>query len=243
VAEVGVAAGTVGVAVVAGGSGDFDGWGNGGGGAGGAGAGVVDGWRWELVVTRGSEVTAYHVFQRVEILPFAAHWERAAFLLFLLSTTSNFASFEAMAIQKQAFYEGAALHMITRAGGVTNVLYEAPFFLLNNWLLVFLKYSTKNRSPWGFTFTSGEQLVLANRGANSVIKIGLVCGSDGVATLSYNDFRGIASKRDSAVRVACFRKHNEHYEIYGPKGVLNSKVPPSMWQKILEQEEPIYAAS
>ena len=52
-----------------------------------------------------------------------------------------------MAIKKQEFYEGAALHLLARAGGITSLRYEAPLFLLNNRLLVHLKYSTKGRSP------------------------------------------------------------------------------------------------
>ena len=147
-----------------------------------------------------------------------------------------------MAIQKQAFYEGAALHMVTRAGE-TSIRHDAPFFLLDNRLHIFLKYSTKGRSPWGFTFTASEQLALASRGEDSSLVIGLICGSDGVATLAYGDYCQIADLQKSPVHVACFRKHNEHYEVSGPNGVLGSKVSPSMWQKILQQREPIYAAS
>lgn len=137
-----------------------------------------------------------------------------------------------MAIQKQAFYEGAALHMLTRAGDM-NIQYDAPFFLLDSRLHVFLKYSTKGRSPWGFTFTPNEQAILANRGAKSILVIGLICGSDGVATLEYNDYCQIAGQQKSSVHVACYRQHNEHYEISGPNGVLDTKVPPSMWQRII----------
>ena len=68
-----------------------------------------------------------------------------------------------MSIKKQEFYEGAALHLLARAGGITGIRYEAPLFLLNEQLLVLLKYSTKGRSPWGFTFTRDEQLILHNR--------------------------------------------------------------------------------
>jgi hypothetical protein len=148
-----------------------------------------------------------------------------------------------VAIRKQAFYEGAALHMIARAGGITNIQYDSPFFLLDQRLLVFLKYCTKGRSPWGFTFTPSEQIVLENKYAESPIIIGLICGADGVATLVYDDYRKIASPQNSPVHVACYRQHNEHYEISGPNGILNTKVPPSMWQRILQQEEALYAAS
>lgn len=47
-----------------------------------------------------------------------------------------------MSIKKQEFYEGVALHLLARNGGITSIRYEAPFFLLNDHLLVHLKYST-----------------------------------------------------------------------------------------------------
>lgn len=65
-----------------------------------------------------------------------------------------------MAIKKQEFYEGAALHLLVRSGGIMSIRYEAPFFLLNDNVLIYLKYSTKGRSPWGFTFTTDEQIAL-----------------------------------------------------------------------------------
>jgi hypothetical protein len=140
-----------------------------------------------------------------------------------------------MAIKKQEFYEGAALHMLARAGAITSIRYEAPFFRLNDDLLVYLKYSTKGRSPWGFTFTTDEQVVLQRRGSELKIVIGLVCGADGVVALTYDAYRSVAAPRKSAVHIACYRKHGEHYEVNGPDGRLDGKMAPSNWQRILER--------
>jgi hypothetical protein len=68
-----------------------------------------------------------------------------------------------MAIKKQEFYEGAALHLIARSGHIKSVQYESPFFFLNDRITLLLKYSTKNRSPWGFTFTEEEQRQLLTK--------------------------------------------------------------------------------
>jgi hypothetical protein len=78
-----------------------------------------------------------------------------------------------MAIKKQEFYEGAALYLLARTGAITSIRYEAPFFLLNDHLLVYLKYSTKGRSPWGFTFMPDEQVLLQKRASQFKIVIGL----------------------------------------------------------------------
>lgn len=138
-----------------------------------------------------------------------------------------------MAIKKQAFYEGAALYLLARTGDVRSIRYDAPFFLLNECLSVLLKYSTKIRSPWGFTFTSDEQLLLRNRGSECEIVLALVCGADGVAAITYDAYVKIASLRKSAIHISCYRQHGEHYEINGPDGILDGKVAPSVWQRIL----------
>ncbi len=138
-----------------------------------------------------------------------------------------------MAIKKQEFYEGAALHLLARGGRITSIQYEAPFFLLNDRLSVLLKYSTKGRSPWGFTFTADEQLLLETRASEFKMAIGLICGSDGVAAFSYESYVSVAAPRTVAIHLACFRQHGEHYEVSGPDGSLRRKVAPSSWQRIL----------
>jgi hypothetical protein len=139
-----------------------------------------------------------------------------------------------MAIAKQAFYEGAALHLLARTGAVLSIRYEAPFFLLNKHLLVLIKYSTRNRSPWGFTFTVDEQVLLQDKASERRIVLGLVCGGDGVAALAYEAYLKVASLRKAAIHISCYRQHAEHYEVNGPDGTLDGKVPPSMWQNVLE---------
>lgn len=102
-------------------------------------------------------------------------------------------------------------------------------------MLVLLKYSTKSRSPWGFTFTPDEQELLEQRAATTATAIGLICGSDGIAAFPYSSYKPIAAPRATAIRIACYRSHGEHYEISGPDGVMPRKIAPSKWQRILEE--------
>lgn len=138
-----------------------------------------------------------------------------------------------MGIKKQEFYEGAALHLLARAGGITSIRYETPFFVINEHLVVHLKYSTKIRSPWGFTFTPDEQGLLQARALTTRAVIALVCGADGIAAFGYEAFLKIAPVRRSAVHIACYRQHGKHYEVNGPNGTLDGKVAPSDWKRIL----------
>lgn len=139
-----------------------------------------------------------------------------------------------MSIKKQEFYEGAALHILSRNGGIQSIKYEPPLFVVNKRILVLLKYSTRGRSPWGFTFTADEQKLLRRKSAKAEIIIGLVCGTDGVAAFSYEDYLAIAPHGKSSLHIACYRPHHKHYEVWGPEGPLNGKVPPSNWQRILD---------
>lgn len=139
-----------------------------------------------------------------------------------------------MAIKKQEFYEGAALHLLIRTDAISNIQYRSPFFVVNNKLLIFFKYSTKGRSPWGFTFMPDEQKILREKSREFSIAIGLICGSDGVVALNYDDYLKVAALKNSAIHVSCYRKHGEYYEVSGPDGRLNRKIPPSDWRKISE---------
>lgn len=140
-----------------------------------------------------------------------------------------------MAIKKQEFYEGAALYLLARSSGIASFRYESPFFLLNDRLWVYLKYSTKGRSPWGFTFMPDEQVLLQARASEADVIIGLICGADGVAALKFDAYCGVAAQRKSAIHIACYRAHGEHYEVKGPDGTLDGKIAPSNWQRILDR--------
>lgn len=139
-----------------------------------------------------------------------------------------------MAIRKQEFYEGAALHLLARTGRITSLSYNPPFFLLNNRLIALLKFSTKGRSPWGFTFGPEEQSLLDGESAHSEVVIGLICGSDGVAALKYPEYRSLVSPQTSMpIHLSCYRQHREHYQVRGPLGVMSAKVPPAEWSRVL----------
>jgi len=151
--------------------------------------------------------------------------------------TPIFATVEQMPITKQEFHEGAALHKLARNGKIRSLSYSPPFFTVNGNVLVCLKYSTRNRTPWGFTFTHDEQITLSNRAKRSRLVIGLVCGSDGVVAISYESLQRIAPLEKRARHVSCFRKHGQHYGVFGPEGELDRKVAPSAWQRMLESAE------
>ena len=138
-----------------------------------------------------------------------------------------------MGIKKQEFYEGAALYLLARAGTIEGIRYTPPFFVLNGMLWIYMKYSARTRSPWGFTFMPEEQAQLQARATLSKVVIGLICGGDGVAALRYDRFCELSQNRNTAIHVSCFRGHGEFYEVNGPGGRVREKIAPSDWRKIL----------
>ena len=140
-----------------------------------------------------------------------------------------------MGIQKQEFYEGAALHQLIRgSNGIKSIIHAPPFFVLDGSLQVHLKYSTGKRSPWGFTFMPDEQLLLQQRAQEMPLVMGLICGADGVAALPYEAYIRVAQVKSTALRISCRRSHREHFEVGGPDGTLPGRVAPSDWGKLLK---------
>jgi len=143
-----------------------------------------------------------------------------------------------MGIQRQEFYEGAALHQLIRGTEARmSIVHSPPFFTINDSLTVHLKYCTAKRSPWSFTFTPLEQQDLSQISKQSKLVIGLVCGADGVSALPYVDYTKIAQQRATSLRISCRRLYREHFEIAGPDAVLPRKVAPSEWMNLLTEKE------
>jgi hypothetical protein len=138
-----------------------------------------------------------------------------------------------MGLAKQDFYEGAAIYLLARTGLVTSISYDGTYFLLNQRVSVRLKYCTRPRSPWNFTFTSDEHSDICARAKRIHTVVGLICGSDGVAAISCDDLTALSNDED-AYRISCRRLHREHYEVSGPMKTLEQKVAPSDWLHILE---------
>ena len=138
-----------------------------------------------------------------------------------------------MALGKVQFYEGAALQQLLRGNGELTLEFKAPFYVLNSKVALYLKYSTKIRSPWGFTFMPAEQIALAEKVAAMPVTIGLVCGDDGIAALPYEEYLAVAAPRNLSIHISCYRRLGEYYEVNGPDGVSLKKISPSRWQRML----------
>lgn len=138
-----------------------------------------------------------------------------------------------MSIQKQEFYEGAALHALLRKNPTATVKYDDPYFVINDSIFVYIKYSTATRSPWAFTFTQVEHDMLTSVDESKLpARIGLVCGSNGIVALTLSDYESIVGRAAAPLRVSCARSHRSQYAVWGPDGEVAGKISPSEWTRL-----------
>ena len=115
---------------------------------------------------------------------------------------------------------------------------SAGFFLLNDRLPIYIKYSTNRRSPWHYTFhrqQQKDQQILFERYGECIVVF--VCGKDGIASLCHTDFRKVLDHEfDEQESVSIRRRHNEMYKIKGKDGSYERKVARNSLERLLEKE-------
>jgi hypothetical protein len=134
-------------------------------------------------------------------------------------------------IDKQEFYHGAAITRLLEDPRCERVRRQDFGYSVNEGVFVFLKYSTKGRSPWGFVF-SGEEARKLN-GLSARIFTGLICGGDGICAVAWEDVRTLLGEMDGSARIAVRRRFNEQYGVSGPAAELKGKVPVKAWPSLV----------
>ena len=139
-------------------------------------------------------------------------------------------------IEKQEFYHGAALVRVIEDPRCETIVKHESGYRVNNDRILAIKYSTKARSPWGFTF-SGEDISRfeeASREFGECI-ITLVCGGDGICAFSWS--KGLSLLGGSPGRIAAKRGFAGCYAVSGPAGELSGKVAMNRWPAIVFERE------
>ena len=96
-------------------------------------------------------------------------------------------------------------------------------YRLNGTTAIHIKHSTKRLPPWQFTFTNEEIVELNNLRITNSIWLILVCGIDGVLSLSaseLNEVVGTSPNRTPFIRVD--RERRSMYRVFGNAGRLGS---------------------
>lgn len=135
-------------------------------------------------------------------------------------------------IDKQEFYWGAAVVRLLEHPRFSAIRKHEYGYLVNSSVFVFLKYSTKARSPWGFSFTNDELPRLVSLASQyERIVLGLICGGDGICAVDWKRLSPLLGDKPGWISVR--RNFNERYGVSGPAGGLDRKVPLQGWPLVV----------
>lgn len=135
-------------------------------------------------------------------------------------------------IAKREFYHGVAIVRLLEDKRCQTVRKDQLGYIVNDGVFVFVKYTTKARTPWMFTFGQNEVEQL-NSLATSFrqIIIVFVCGGDGICAVSWCDASRLLGNKGGWISTR--RKFNEQYAVAGQAGQLCGKVSLSQWPSIV----------
>lgn len=129
-------------------------------------------------------------------------------------------------------YHGVILTKLIHNNGykpITLRLYPSASnasYVLNESLGLYIKHSTKRLSPWRFSFLKEHQdEILRMKEELGQVFVLLVCGPDGIVTLSFEELKQILNDRHEQTEwISAARNPNKEYTIKGSDGSLDRKV-------------------
>ncbi len=145
-------------------------------------------------------------------------------------------------LYRNGYYHGAAIVRLLDDERCLAVRKYGLFgYIVNDSIFVLLKYTTKARTPWGFTFDQEEvgRYSKMNLLYPRVV-LGFICGDDGVCALEWSQASGLLAGNPG--RIAVGRKHNKQYDVWGSAGGLKGKIALNRWPSLLF-ESPVIAPS
>lgn len=145
-------------------------------------------------------------------------------------------------INKFEFYHGSVLTELLHGSKkpVSIKLYPTKSnasYTLNNKIGMYIKHSTKRLSPWRFSFAKEHQdEILEMKNSLGEVFLVLVCGTDGVVAISFNELKMVLNEIHEPVEwISASRTKNKEYTIKGTDGSLGHKISRKDFpRKILE---------
>lgn len=126
-------------------------------------------------------------------------------------------------------YHGAAIIELVESiddGLSIRSLSSAGFYIVDDFLPIYVKYSTSRKGPWVFNFgklhqTLEQELVDEFGDCLTVF----VCGKDGMAAICHAQLKQLLDEEfEDQESVIIKRRHKQMYQIRGKNGSLDKKV-------------------
>lgn len=114
-------------------------------------------------------------------------------------------------------------------------------YVVNDFIGIYIKYSSKRMTPWHFTFKKEhqEEIELMNKNLENVFLL-LVCNDDGIVCLSYDELKQILDDQHGDIEwISAARNKREMYAVKGSDGKLGFKIGPNDFpNKIFDANAP-----
>jgi hypothetical protein len=133
-------------------------------------------------------------------------------------------------IHEFEYYHGVVLRSIILAvDGQVGIEKHDEFgrvntYLVNDYLAIHVKHSSKRLTPWNFSLTTdhwSELLSILRKGKQVCLLF--VCGQDGIVALSMDEIMSITEARPGGVAsVRIDRNRGQMYRVFGNAGQLAS---------------------
>lgn len=140
-------------------------------------------------------------------------------------------------------YYGVVLRHLTKSGhrvsGLREVGDKAGHFHINEEAFLLVKYSSRDRSPWRFSFHPSDFPVLVEGYHQSGLFGGsyvcLVCGFDSVCLLHEDEWSALLNLNDTGRQqtITVCRGAGRSFSVSGTAGKLDYKVPVSRFPSLL----------
>jgi hypothetical protein len=147
-------------------------------------------------------------------------------------------------IKEFEFYHGVVFSKLIHGSEKEILIKQYPTesnasYVLNNDIGLYIKHSTKRMSPWRFSLQKIHQdEILEMKNKLREVFIILVCGEDGLVTLSFDELKKILNDVHGDVEwISATRNPRKEYTVKGSDGSLGRKVGKSDFpKKILEAD-------
>ncbi|MDD4762007.1 MAG: hypothetical protein PHZ25_03235 [Candidatus Pacebacteria bacterium] len=131
-------------------------------------------------------------------------------------------------LDKLEFYHGAALVRLMEHPQCRSVRKCGLGYVVNDEVYVLVKYTTKHRSPWRFSFDHDDLSGLKSDAQTwKTAVVALVCGGDGVCALTMGQCDRLLG--GGMGWISAKRGFNESYAVAGSADELEHKVPVMFW--------------
>ena len=142
-----------------------------------------------------------------------------------------------MSLKEYEFYNGVVLNRLIRKGNPIKIdVFPTSgnnSFMINDKVGLYIKYSSKNISPWRFSFTKEHQQELnIMKQLLDTIYLILVCERDGIVCIEYEELKQVLDEHYEEIEwVSVSRLKREQYSVKGSNGKLEFKIADSDYPK------------